>query len=222
MRLILSALIALLLSVGAAPAQPAAPLDVDEAFALSVARDGETLELRWSIAPGYYLYRDNVRISQGTDELPVTISEGVTKDDPGFGTVEVIFEQAVATVTPKSGEPLRVDYQGCQDGGICYRPETRMIVPDTLAVANAVSGFAAPAMADDSLAAAGIAIADDGGEAKGNKQVRYPLAKDNAPRSSRHFSIGSMWITRELLIARNSLTALQCLAFSCPRKTPLT
>lgn len=165
MRFIPSALIALLLSLGAALAQPAAPLDVDEAFALSVARDGETLELQWTIAPGYYLYRDSVRITQGADELPVTISNGVTKDDPGFGTVEVIFDEAVATVTPKSGEPPRVDYQGCQDGGICYRPEARMIAPDTLAVTNAVSGFAAPAIADDSLAAAGIAIADDGGEA---------------------------------------------------------
>ena len=127
MRLILSALIALLLSVGAPLAQPAAPLDVDEAFALSVTRDGETVKLRWAIAPGYYLYRDNVSVMQGTDELPVTISQGVTKDDPGFGTVEVIFDEAVATLTPESGEPLRVDYQGCQDGGICYRPEARMI-----------------------------------------------------------------------------------------------
>ena len=40
-----------------------------------------------------------------------------------------------------------------------------MIAPDTLAVTNAVSGFVAPATADNSLAAAGIAIADDGGVA---------------------------------------------------------
>lgn len=164
MRFIVSALIALILSVGAALAQPAAPLDVDEAFALSVVRDGETVELRWTIAPGYYLYRDNVRTAQGADELPVTISKGVAKEDPGFGTVEVIFDEAVATLTPETSEPIRVDYQGCQDGGICYRPEARMIAPDTLVVTNAASGFVAPATADGSLAAAGIVIADDSGE----------------------------------------------------------
>jgi thioredoxin:protein disulfide reductase len=165
MRFILSPLIALLLSAGATLAQSAAPLDVDEAFALSVARDGETLKLHWAIAPGYYLYRDHVRITQGTDELPVTISKGVSKEDPGFGTVEVIFNEAVATLVPESGEALRVDYQGCQDGGICYRPEARMIATDTLAVTNAVSGFVQPATADNSLAAAGIVIADDDGAA---------------------------------------------------------
>lgn len=165
MRFILSALIALLLTAIAALSQPAAPLDVDEAFALSAARDGETLQLRWRIAPGYYLYRDHFRVTQGADEVTAKISKGVPKEDPGFGPVEVIFDEAVATFTPESGEPIRVDYQGCQDGGICYRPEARMIAPDTLAVTNAVSGFVAPVAADDSLAAAGIVIADDGGEA---------------------------------------------------------
>lgn len=165
MRFVVSALIAMLLSAGAALTQPAAPLDVDEAFALSVAKDGETLELRWTIAPGYYLYRDNVRVTQGADDLPVTISKGVAKEDPGFGTVEVIFDEAVAMLTPETGEPLRVNYQGCQDGGICYRPEARMIAPGTLAVTKAVSGSIAPATADNSLAAAGIVIADDDGEA---------------------------------------------------------
>lgn len=165
MRFILSALIALLLTAIAALSQPAAPLDVDEAFALSAARDGDTLQLRWRIAPGYYLYRDHFRVTQGADEVPAKISKSVPKEDPGFGPVEVIFDEAVATFTPESGEPIRVDYQGCQDGGICYRPEARMIAPDTLAVTNAVSGFVAPVAADDSLAAAGIVIADDGGEA---------------------------------------------------------
>jgi thioredoxin:protein disulfide reductase len=164
MRFILSALIALLLFAGPTFAQSAVPLDVDEAFALSVARDGETVELRWTIAPGYYLYRDQISAVQGTDELAVKISQGVTKDDPGFGTVEVVFDEALATLTPESGEPLRVDYQGCQDGGICYRPEARMIDPNTLAVTDAVSGFVAAATADTSLAAAGITVADNGGE----------------------------------------------------------
>jgi thioredoxin:protein disulfide reductase len=165
MRFTVLALIALLLSVGAALTQPAAPLDVDEAFALSVARDGETVELRWTIASGYYLYRDNVQVTQGAGDLPVTISKGVAKEDPGFGNVEVIFDEAVAIVVPETGEPLRVEYQGCQDGGICYRPEARIIAPDTLAITNAVSDFVAPTTADNSLAAAGIAIADNGGEA---------------------------------------------------------
>ena len=165
MRSIVSVLMTLFLSLNSALAQPAKPLNVDDAFALSVARNGEELALRWTIVPGYYLYRDNVRITQGTHEVPFTVSDGVEKDDPGFGSVEVIFDEAVAILMPETREPLRVDYQGCQDGGICYRPEARMVAPDTLVVTNAVSGFIAPATVDNSLAAAGIAIADDSGVA---------------------------------------------------------
>ncbi|RUM96766.1 protein-disulfide reductase DsbD [Pseudaminobacter arsenicus] len=165
MRFIVSALIALFLSAGAASSQqPVAPLDVDDAFALSVARVGEKLELRWNIAPGYYLYRDNFTITQGATDVPFTVSEGVAKDDPGFGNVEVIFDEAIVDLTPAAGEPVRVDYQGCQDGGICYRPEARVVAPDTLVVTKPVGGFIAPVAGDVSLAASGIVIADDAGD----------------------------------------------------------
>lgn len=180
MRSILPVLIALFVSLGSALAQPAEPLEVDDAFALSVTTTGEALKFRWKIAPGYYLYRDNFRVTQGTKEVPFKVSDGVVKDDPGFGSVEVIFNDAVVTVADRTGESLRVEYQGCQDGGICYRPEARTIALDTLAVTNASSGFLAPATTDNSLAAAGVVIADDGGDAssilEGSSVVRITLS----------------------------------------------
>ncbi len=91
MRSIVPAPLTLFLSIGAVIAQPAAPLDVDVAFAPSLARNGKTLKLRWTIEPRYYLYRDNVRVTQGAKDVPIRMSDGIAKEDPSFGTVDVIF-----------------------------------------------------------------------------------------------------------------------------------
>lgn len=110
-----------------------APLPVDDAFVPAVARtDDGRLTITWKIADGYYLYRDYLS-AEGDDNRPLTLQTpaGEIKNDPGFGTTEVYFAEASASIADASGT-IRLTYQGCQDGGLCYPPTSRMI--DTVAM----------------------------------------------------------------------------------------
>lgn len=124
----------------------AAPLPVDEAFTLQVseAPDGG-LAFQWQIAPGYYLYREHIeaKTADGGTPLPLETGTGIAKDDPNFGTTEIYYASAAATLAAPGDAPIALTYQGCQEDGICYRPETRIIDPLTLAV-TAQGGLVAP------------------------------------------------------------------------------
>ncbi|MBC2884503.1 protein-disulfide reductase DsbD [Ochrobactrum sp. CM-21-5] len=115
----------------------ASPLPVDQAFRLSATKDADgTLVLNWQIANGYYLYRDHIQAKDRQGKtLDVDTQPGVSKDDPNFGRLEVYYAHASASVKAGS-DPIELTYQGCQEDGICYRPETRMVDPVTLAVSS--------------------------------------------------------------------------------------
>ncbi len=112
------------------PALAANPLPVDDAFRLSVVKDGDNqLLLNWQISDGYYLYRDHIEAKDAKGAaLTVDTQPGIAKDDPNFGRLEVYYTRASASV-PAGSEPIQLTYQGCQEDGICYRPETRTIDP---------------------------------------------------------------------------------------------
>lgn len=122
-------------------------LPVEQAFALSAnVVDTDTVELRWQIADGYYLYRHRITISApqgftpGTLELP----DGKRKVDEFFGEVETYRHELVArlpiTVAPGAKEiSLIVSAQGCADVGVCYPPHK---TPLKLAISD--TGIASP------------------------------------------------------------------------------
>ena len=124
-------------------------LPPDEAFVLSEssAADG-SLVLTWDIQPGYYLYRDKMKISAITPGLTLgeaQIPAGETKLDPEFGAVKIFKHQAAVSV-PLSARPAgaqvleaEVRYQGCAEDGICYPP-----IRKTVAFNGAVSTAAPP------------------------------------------------------------------------------
>jgi thioredoxin:protein disulfide reductase len=110
-------------------------LDPAVAFKPSVkAIDGQTIEISYEIAKGYYLYRDKFRfvvdgesVTLGTPSFP----KGKEHNDENFGKVEVYYK-AVAVRIPvernTSGPlplKLKVTAQGCADAGVCYPPQTQ-------------------------------------------------------------------------------------------------
>ncbi|MBN4968839.1 cytochrome C biogenesis protein, partial [Stenotrophomonas maltophilia] len=123
---------------GAANNSQALPLPSEQAFGFdAIASDGNTLLLRFSPAPGYYLYRDRT-------SLKLEGSAGVLADKPRwpaaqshrdehFGDVSVYFNQVEVplplrrTVTDAVDSTLVVTFQGCQTDGICYPPMTRRV-----------------------------------------------------------------------------------------------
>jgi thiol:disulfide interchange protein DsbD len=124
-----------------------APLPMDEAFVPGIARqDDGRLAITWTIADGYYLYRDFLAAEdEGNRPITLQTEPGTVKDDPGFGTTEVYYQKASARIA--NAPPLiRLTYQGCQDGGLCYPPTTRAIDAAAMTISKPVGGFAfAPA-----------------------------------------------------------------------------
>ena len=127
-------------------------LSVDEAYQMeaSLSDDGY-VEVRWTMPPGYYLYRHRFAFSLesggtlGQPDIPL----GIEKVDDYFGEVEVYYD-AVDVRIPivEQTGPLRIGitYQGCADYGLCYPPETRWrtLVPEGYTLGElAESGFVA-------------------------------------------------------------------------------
>ncbi|ACS39065.1 protein-disulfide reductase DsbD [Methylorubrum extorquens] len=101
-------------------------------FTVDAARDPDlSLRLRWTIAPGTYLYRDKIAATDASGrELPVSTQPGETKDDPNFGPTKV-YHGATEAIVPGAAlagvREVRVTYQGCAEKGICYPPISKVI-----------------------------------------------------------------------------------------------
>ncbi len=116
-----------------APALEAEQAFVYEAIGLSA----ETVLVRFTAQPGYYLYRDQFEFEVADDSgfsvRSVELPEGVIKDDPEFGPVPVIYDQVEIPVRlnrpagPAQTVTLLARFQGCRDGDICYPPQSRAV-----------------------------------------------------------------------------------------------
>ena len=133
-------------------------LDPAVAFKPSVkALDGQTIEVHYEIAKGYYLYRDKLRIvadGEGATLGAPVLPKGKEKDDDNFGKVEVYYKSVALRVPVErqsSGTlplALKLTSQGCADAGVCYPPQTQTLnvtLPDpattpAASTANADSG----------------------------------------------------------------------------------
>lgn len=113
-------------------------LDPEQAFILSVTTpDPHTLVAQWSIAEGYYLYRDKLKLELvDAGDLAIAsldIPAGESQADEFFGRQEIFHQQATATArlqgpVPQGGNiKVRVSYQGCAELGVCYPPQTQLI-----------------------------------------------------------------------------------------------
>jgi len=118
-------------------------LPPEEAFRLSArALDATTIEARFDVADGYYLYRDRIHFSLGPAvTLSTDLPAGTRKHDEFFGDVEtyrgpVTIRVRLPGATP-AGRPLvlHADSQGCADAGVCYPPN-----PQTLEVPVPAAG----------------------------------------------------------------------------------
>lgn len=87
------------------------------------------LRLEWDIAPGYYLYRDRIRVSADGQAQSLALPEGSLHHDEHFGDLQIYRGDLVGSlVPPPTAHALRVSFQGCADAGICYPPQQLDIV----------------------------------------------------------------------------------------------
>ena len=124
-------------------------LSPEDAFTYeAIELNAGTLLVRFTPAPGYYLYRDKfeftVTAPAGFAVRDVELPEGRIKDDPEFGPVPVYFESVEIPVrlSRPAGEAatvtLQADFQGCRDGDICYPPMQRSVDVQVPAAAAAI------------------------------------------------------------------------------------
>ena len=120
----------LLLTLLSAPLRGQEPLDPEKAFRFSArVVDGATLEARWQIADGYYMYRDKFKFSTDSPEVKLgepRFPKGKVKDDEIFGKVET-YRGDLRVQIPVEGAAgtaftLKTSSQGCADLGVCYPP----------------------------------------------------------------------------------------------------
>lgn len=111
-------------------------LPAERAFALSArGLDERTIEVRFAIARGYYLYRDKFRfgVAPGALAAAPLLPRGQMKDDEFFGRVETYRTSVAVRLTldrPAPGEQvtLNAESQGCADVGVCYPPHAQTLV----------------------------------------------------------------------------------------------
>lgn len=102
-------------------------LPPEQAFAFSARRvDARTIEVRYQIAEGYYLYRDKfIFAADGATLGSADIPRGKVKFDPNFEkNVETLRHELLIRIPIESAQTftLRATSQGCSDKGLCYPP----------------------------------------------------------------------------------------------------
>ena len=112
-------------------------LDPAVAFKPSLkALDGQTVEVSYEIAKGYYLYRDKFRftvVGETTTLGPPVLPKGKEKNDDNFGKVEVYYKSVAIrlpverTASGRLALKLNLTSQGCADAGVCYPPQTQTL-----------------------------------------------------------------------------------------------
>lgn len=114
---------------------------VDQAFAFDFKQQGSRVTLNWQIRPGYYLYRQQIKLVPQQATLGAfTLPAGLSHKDEFFGEV-AIFKQQLNLQVPlqqaAANASLSVTYQGCAEAGFCYPPETRIIPLDAVSAGTA-------------------------------------------------------------------------------------
>ena len=108
-------------------------LEPEKAFAFSAkALDNNTLEVRYQIAKGYYLYRDKFKFEVEPKDATLgaaQIPPGKIKQDASFGKVETHIGLLVIKLPINRGNAqsitLKATSQGCAEDSVCYLPITQ-------------------------------------------------------------------------------------------------
>lgn len=128
----------LLLSLGVRIAFAVAekPLSANNAFHLTlVPTKTDSVLAQWTIAPGYYLYKDRfkirIRSPQGAKVGFLSLPKGIEKNNTILGK-HFVYKDRVSIAIPlmnPTKKPLSfiIKYQGCAEWGFCYSPQTKLV-----------------------------------------------------------------------------------------------
>lgn len=122
---------------------------VNQAFAFDFSQKNDQLMLSWQVKPGYYLYRQQIKISvQGATLAQWELPAGKPHEDEFYGKTEIYPDSLTLPFTLEQagdGAQMTVTYQGCAAAGFCYPPETRSVPLNAVAAHSSAPAPAPPA-----------------------------------------------------------------------------
>ncbi|KFL37320.1 protein-disulfide reductase DsbD family protein [Arenimonas donghaensis] len=137
------------------------PLPEEDAFRFeAIVGNANQLLLRFTPAPGYYLYRDRSSVEvrgDGVSAGAIAWPASTSHFDEHFGDLQVYFDQVEAPLpvlrqhTDAVAVTVVATFQGCQTDGICYPPMTREVALELPAggMVSPVGGTSVPNGGDD-------------------------------------------------------------------------
>lgn len=104
-------------------------LPVEQAFVFDFVQQQDELVVSWTIADGYYLYKDKIKLGG----IAVSFSHpsypaSMQIEDEFFGVSQVYFHQLTLRIplTDISDDAVfKIQYMGCAEAGLCYPPVTK-------------------------------------------------------------------------------------------------
>lgn len=107
-------------------------LPPEQAFRFAASQpDDQTIEVRFDVAPGYYMYRERFAFAAQPGDVKLgapAYPQGKVKFDETFGKEMETYRDSVVIRVPVEAAPadgkwtLTVTSQGCADKGLCYPP----------------------------------------------------------------------------------------------------
>lgn len=137
-----STLTALLLNTAHADlfAQKAAFIPAERAFIFDFQQQDNQLNLHWQIQPGYYLYRQQIKIEPSHVQLGAfSLPKGLDHHDEFYGNTPIFKDELQLSIPLNKTMPAAsviVSYQGCAESGFCYPPASKIIPIDTFSRAG--------------------------------------------------------------------------------------
>ncbi len=103
-------------------------LPPDQAFQFSAESvSTQSAQLKWKIAPHYYLYHDQFKVTVNQQPIKLHLPAGKPKDDPTFGVTNVHYNQVITNIAVQPNTKYQVVWQGCSEDGLCYPLQRRSI-----------------------------------------------------------------------------------------------
>ncbi|MFK3706160.1 protein-disulfide reductase DsbD [Klebsiella sp. NPDC088457] len=136
----------------------------DRAFAFDFQQNQHNVNLTWQIKEGYYLYRQQIKLTPADATLvEPSLPPGTWHEDEFYGKSEIYRQRLSVPVTlsqAAKGATLTVTYQGCADAGFCYPPESKVVPLSAVLAAEAPAAGASavpPVSSPPALASSGQA-----------------------------------------------------------------
>ena len=121
------------------------PVSPEVAFAFDIsALDKQTLNARWQVLAGHYLYQKKIRFrlldAEGIELGQWTMPEGKLQKDPTYGNTIVYnkdFEVKIPLIGKADSITIKTIYQGCSKlTGICYPAQNKIQTIDLTSAAE--------------------------------------------------------------------------------------